>query len=89
MVQPFYWTDDGSYCRFRTLYRQQYGLLYISMNGQAGWGGPLYNWVVVWTANFVGSVLLVYIIFMEDFGVLNQISCSWYKALGIAQAKMS
>ena len=42
------------------------------MNGQAGWGGLLYNWVVVWTANFVGSVLLVYIIFYGGFGVLNQ-----------------
>jgi formate/nitrite transporter FocA (FNT family) len=24
-----------------------------AMNGQAGWGGLLYNWVVVWTANFL------------------------------------
>ena len=61
-----------------------------AMNGQAGWGGLLYNWVVVWTANFVGSVLLVYIIFYGGFwGSESGLAAHGIKALGIAQAKMS
>lgn len=61
-----------------------------AMNGQAKWGGLLYNWVVVWAANFVGSVLLVYIIFYGGFwGSETELAAQGIKALGIAKAKMS
>ena len=36
-------------------------------NGQATWGGLVYNWVVVYIANFVGSIMLVYIIYYGGF----------------------
>lgn len=66
-----------------------------AMNGQAKWGGLLYNWVVVWTANFVGSVLLVYIIYFGMFWVSTDasgaqaLSDHGIKALSIAKGKMS
>lgn len=61
-----------------------------AMNGQAGWGGLLYNWVVVWTANFVGSVLLVYIIYYGGFwGSESALAAHGVKALAIAKGKMS
>ncbi|NLO21317.1 MAG: formate/nitrite transporter family protein [Syntrophomonadaceae bacterium] len=61
-----------------------------AMNGQAKWGGLLYNWVVVWTANFVGSVLLVYIIFYGGYwGSEAALADQGIKALAIAKGKMS
>ncbi|MEQ8176357.1 MAG: formate/nitrite transporter family protein, partial [Syntrophomonadaceae bacterium] len=33
-----------------------------ALNGNNSWGDLLKNWVVVWCANFVGSLLLVYIL---------------------------
>ncbi len=61
-----------------------------SLNGQSTWGGLLKNWTVVFLANFVGSVLLVYIIFYGGFwGDPTAISAHGSKALGIASAKMS
>lgn len=66
-----------------------------AMNGQAKWGGLLYNWVVVWTANFVGSVLLVYIIFYglfwlsKDASGAAALSDHGIKALAIAKGKLS
>jgi formate/nitrite transporter FocA (FNT family) len=61
-----------------------------AMNGQAGWGGLLYNWVVVWTANFVGSVLLVYIIFYGGFwGSESGLAAHGIKALGIGHCTTS
>ncbi|WP_276663123.1 formate/nitrite transporter family protein [Syntrophomonas wolfei] len=64
-----------------------------SLNGQSTWGGLLKNWVIVFLANFVGSVLLVYIIFYGGFwgdgAVATAISAHGIKALGIAKAKMS
>ena len=33
-----------------------------ALNGSCGWGDLLKNWTIVWIANFVGSLLLVYII---------------------------
>jgi len=65
-----------------------------AMNGQAKWGGLLYNWVVVFFANFVGSVLLVYIIFYGFFWASNDangalvLSDHGIKALSIAKSKM-
>ncbi|KUG02907.1 formate efflux transporter [hydrocarbon metagenome] len=61
-----------------------------AMNGQAKWGGLLYNWVVVWAANFIGSVLLVYIIFYGGFwGSEAALADHGIKALAIAKGKMS
>ncbi len=66
-----------------------------AMNGQATWGGLLYNWVVVFIANFVGSVLLVYIVFYGGYwgqvdaaGALG-LSAMGSKALAIAKGKMT
>ncbi|MDD4548936.1 MAG: formate/nitrite transporter family protein [Syntrophomonadaceae bacterium] len=65
-------------------------------NGQATWGGLLYNWVVVFFANFLGSLLLVYIIFQGGFWMAADpatgaigLSAIGGKAAGIAKAKMS
>lgn len=67
-----------------------------ALNGQATWGGLLYNWVVVYFANFLGSLLLVYIVFWGMFwaapdavtGVLG-LSAMGTKAVAIANGKMS
>lgn len=66
------------------------------MNGQASWGGLLYNWTIVWIANFVGSVLLVYIVYYGGYwgGVdaaagTAVISAHGVKALAIAKGKLS
>jgi formate/nitrite transporter len=63
------------------------------INGQASWGGLLKNWVVVFIANFIGSLLLVYIIyyggFWADATTATGISAHGIKALGIAKSKLS
>lgn len=65
------------------------------LNGKATWGGLFYNWVVVYFANFAGSLLLVYIIFAgmywctKDADGALAISGMGAKAVGIAQGKMS
>lgn len=63
------------------------------LNGQASWGGLFGNWVVVFIANFIGSVLLVYIIFFGGFwadpSAATGISAHGIKALGIAKGKLS
>jgi len=66
-----------------------------AMNGQASWGGLLYNWVVVYLANFVGSVLLVYIVYFGGYwgqtdaaGALT-LTAMGSKALAIAKGKMA
>ncbi|MDD3364316.1 MAG: formate/nitrite transporter family protein [Syntrophomonas sp.] len=59
-------------------------------NGQATWGGLLTNWVVVFIANFVGSVLLVYIIYLSGFwGDATAISAMGIKAMAIAKGKLT
>lgn len=67
-----------------------------AMNGQASWGGLLYNWVVVWIANFVGSVFLVYIIYWGGYwGQVDAatgamaMSAMGAKALAIAKGKLT
>lgn len=65
-----------------------------AINGQASWGGLLYNWVVVWCANFIGSVMLVYIIFggMYWLGSADgapALTAMGIKALSIAKGKLS
>ena len=64
-------------------------------NSQAGWGGLVVNWVVVWIANFVGSLLLVYIVYQGGFWVDHTsvatagISAMGLKALTIAKGKLT
>ena len=62
-----------------------------ALNNQATWGGLLYNWVVVWCANFIGSVMLVYIIFygMYWIGGDGNLTAQGIKALAIAKGKLS
>ncbi len=61
-----------------------------ALNGQASWGGLLYNWVVVWCANFLGSVLLVYIIFGGMYWIGGDaLTAHGIKALAIAKGKLS
>ncbi len=40
-----------------------------ALNGSCSWGALLKNWVIVWIANFIGSLLLVYIIAGGFYGV--------------------
>lgn len=59
-------------------------------NGQATWGGLVYNWVVVYVANFVGSILLVYIMYYGGFwGDATAISAMGVKAMAIAKGKLT
>lgn len=64
-------------------------------NGQGSWGGLMYNWVVVYVANFVGSVLLVYIVYQGGYWMdpsataTAGISAMGVKALGIAKGKLT
>jgi len=66
-----------------------------AMNGQASWGGLLYNWVVVYISNFIGSVILVYIVFFglywasKDANGVLALSAMGAKAVAIAKGKMS
>ena len=64
-------------------------------NGQATWGGLLYNWVVVFFANFIGSVLLVYIVYwggywgQADAAGAITLTAMGSKALAIAKGKLA
>ena len=67
-----------------------------AINGQASWGGLLYNWVVVWFSNFAGSLLLVYIIFFGMYWMAVDpatgavgLSAMGAKAVAIAKGKLS
>jgi formate/nitrite transporter len=66
-----------------------------AMNGQASWGGLLINWIVVFIANFIGSVLLVYIIFwggywsQADAAGAITLTAMGTKALTIAKGKLA
>jgi len=65
-------------------------------NGEASWGGLLYNWAVVYISNFVGSVLLVYIVFFglyyvgstDAAGNVTALSAIGAKAVAIAKGKI-
>lgn len=66
------------------------------LNGQATWGGLLKNWVVVYIANFIGSVLLVFIIFGGMYWIAADpatgaigLSAMGAKAVAIAKGKLS
>ncbi len=62
-------------------------------NGQASWGGLLKNWVIVYIANFIGSMLLVYIVYSggywSDGAAATGISAMGVKALAIAKGKLT
>jgi len=66
-----------------------------AMNGQASWGGLIYNWTVVFISNFVGSVLLVYIIYLggywgtQDANGALAMTAMGSKALAIAKGKLT
>jgi len=66
-----------------------------AMNGQATWSGLLINWVVVFIANFIGSVLLVYIVFwggywgQADAAGAITLTAMGSKALAIAKGKLT
>ncbi|MGE5453673.1 MAG: formate/nitrite transporter family protein [Methylocystaceae bacterium] len=66
-----------------------------AFNGETSWGKLLYNWVVVFIFNFVGSVLLVYIIFGGNYWVgpdaqgAMALTAVGTKALAIAKGKLT
>jgi formate/nitrite transporter len=62
-----------------------------ALNKQATWGGLLYNWVIVFIANFVGSLLLMGIVFAGAYyanaeGALTAVGV---KAVAIAKGKLT
>ena len=67
-----------------------------ALNGSCSWGDLLKNWIIVWIANFVGSLLLVYIIAGGFYGVGANGAASvglfngavGAKALAIAKGKL-
>lgn len=67
-----------------------------ALNGSCTWGDLLKNWVIVWIANFIGSLLLVYIIAFGFYGTLpdGTVSLGLFKgavgakALLIAKGKL-
>ena len=66
------------------------------LNGKCTWGNMLKNWVVVWIANFIGSLLLVGLIAIGFYGFLDPTPSAGLfngavgiKALSIAKGKMA
>jgi formate/nitrite transporter len=62
-----------------------------ALNGQASWGGLLYNWVVVFIANFIGSLLLVAIVFAAGYYAKadGSLTAVGVKAVAIAKGKLT
>ncbi len=68
-----------------------------ALDGRIGWGSVLSNWVIVWIANFIGSLLLVYILVVGFYGAGAEGAAKdfWFsgavgsKALLIAKGKLS
>jgi formate/nitrite transporter len=61
------------------------------LNKQAGWSGLLYNWVIVYLANFAGSLLLVAIVFASAYYAKadGDLTAVGVKALAIAKGKLT
>lgn len=66
------------------------------LNGQATWSGLIYNWAVVYVANFLGSMLLVYLIFAALYWAVVdpatgslELSAMGVKAVSIGKGKLS
>ncbi len=49
--------------------------------GRYGWGKTVRNWIVVWVFNFVGSLVLVAVVFFADIAAMN--------SGGVGQAMMN
>lgn len=70
-------------------------LAIAAYNGETSWGKLLYNWVVVFIFNFVGSLLLVYIIFGANYWVgpnaegTIALTAVGTKAIAIAKGKLT
>lgn len=70
-------------------------LAIAAFNGETSWGKLFYNWIVVWVFNFVGSLLLVYIIFGGNYWIgpnaegAIAITAVGTKALAIAKGKLT
>ena len=67
-----------------------------SLSGESKWRGLLYNWSVVYIANFIGSIFLVYLVYIGNFwGTYDTASTTYTitthgtQALSIAQNKLS
>jgi formate/nitrite transporter len=70
-------------------------LTIAALNGETTWGKLLYNWVVVYFANFAGSLLLVFILFVGAYwigpnadGSGLALSAIGVKAVTIAKGKL-
>ncbi|MDD3853918.1 MAG: formate/nitrite transporter family protein [Syntrophomonadaceae bacterium] len=66
-----------------------------ALNRQCTWGNLLKNWIIVWIANFIGSLLLVYIIAGGFYGFFDAAPAAGLfngavgaKALAIAKGKL-
>jgi len=67
------------------------------LSGQAKWSGLFYNWIVVYLANFAGSILVMFIVYSGNYwGVADPsaggalaLTAQGGKALAIAQSKLS
>lgn len=66
-----------------------------ALNGQNTWGGLLKNWIIVWIANFIGSLLLVYIMAGAFYGFFDAAPAAGLfkgavgaKALAVAKGKL-
>lgn len=67
-----------------------------AMNSQSSWRGLAYNWTVVFISNFIGSLLLVYIVFYSNYWIAPDattgalaITAQGGKALAIAKGKLT
>lgn len=64
-----------------------------ALDGTIGWGDVLKNWTLVWIANFIGSLLLVYLIVFAFYtgdgaiGLFN--GAVGAKSIAIAKGKLS
>jgi formate/nitrite transporter len=66
-----------------------------ALNRQNTWGNLLKNWIIVWIANFIGSLLLVYIIAGGFYGFFDAAPAAGLfngavgaKALAVAKGKL-
>ena len=62
-----------------------------ALNNHATWGGLVYNWVVVFIANFVGSLLLMAIVFAGAYyaNAEGALTAAGIKAVAIAKGKLT
>ncbi len=65
-------------------------LVIAALNGETTWGKVLRNWVIVFIANFIGSLLLVAIVYYSNFHAAADGALTAYgtKAVAIAQGKL-